>query len=224
MIRVSLAEVAQTVTDGGRGLGLPPGQAAGLGAAAVWLCSMGLNGCQAALCALWQVEQVSRLPEKIDTARTGEHLVFRDDPLAYSALAACDMAVAGASDGPPSESVIDGCDSPLLVLGYAGVAADRCGAPMLLSASGRPLAWTDGSRACVTEGIENLPPSTNASVRSVRETPRIPTGIWTSRAWDGHRPAQMEWDRLKDYAALSRVKSSESSRLTGAGAGSDEPD
>lgn len=225
MSRVSLGEIEQKVIAGGRGVRLPAGQANGLGAAAAWLCSMGLDGCRAALRALGQAGEGALPRAGLDVAVDGTRAVFGAGPLAYRALAACDMVVAGSPEGNPIEAVIKGCDSPLLVLGYAGTASSRSGLPMELLEQGRTVAQTDGESALVDAGLGDGTRPADISVRALPGGMPTPAPPGQRRqAWEGFSPAPETWAGLEGIAALSRVASSEVSRSAGAGAGSDEPD
>ncbi len=225
MSRVSISEIEQKVIAGARGVRLPAGQANGLGAAAAWLCSIGLDGCQAALRALGQVRQDALPRGGLDVVVDGTRAVFGGAPLAYRALAACDMAVAGSPEGDPIEAVIKGCDSPLLLLGYAGTASSRSGLPMELLEQGKTVAQTDGESALVDAGLGDGTRPADISVRALPGGMPAPTPPGQRRrTWEGFSPRPETWAELEGIAALSRVASSEVSRSAGAGAGSDEPD
>ncbi|MEL7115375.1 MAG: DUF3726 domain-containing protein [Pseudomonadota bacterium] len=202
---LSLNEVDGAVRKAALGVGWSYGLAKELGHAAAWLAGRGVDATGAVLAAFnapTRAAQVERVP-------SGWRFVGQ--PVIAAAPSCFDLL----ETAPDRETTFVNTDAPLLLLGYAGVAASANRAEYRLSFGTRVI---EVSARGLTGLTEPLAPSDEItvhradgqSVRDMRKPPSAAVRIDTE---------QTTWAQLMAFAAKSYVPSSTVSRALGAGAG-----
>ncbi len=214
-MKVSLNEVGSIVTKATIGAGWPEGLAEDVGNAAVWLSVKGHDGVSAAASA------IEPLPETL--AAQAEELKggwrFPNARAVSAGPSAFDLLSAGAS-----AVALMTVDSPLLVLGFAGVAADDDGGYGLSEKAGTAVrvyaSKIEGDVSVVSTWrdvvISALPmkPDDGSYVDLRKARPQAdvvePDGVTVD---------PVSWTRMLYLAKLTQVPERSDSRTSGAGAG-----
>ena len=206
MTLFSANETQSMVRKAAHGAGFDIGIAEDLGKAAVWLCVRNIDGTQAVL------RSIANGPSQMFTReREGEYLIFKDLHIASGGPCVVDIAASGEL---PVKIGLSGTDSPILLLGLAGICAGYHGVDIKIAAA-------DGSAAISTDGT---------TIRGQVPPPDGVDLIITCQASDGSvsgaantaTPVTCDdetWNGLSKLAAKTYVPASEASREKGAGAG-----
>lgn len=188
------------------GAGLPVGLAEDIGRAGAWLAAHGYDGIGAVMSAVRDGMSRSVMP-----AKDGRALVFADARIAVCGPSAIDfVAVADAAD----EVRLLNADSPLLLIGFAGIAAASYGLDI-------SLVFSNGGTASVSAGILAL----NGPVPIAGTDVVITCQDTGQTAQSGKPPAsgvvvgEEIWREAEALAVRTYVPSSAASRAKGAGAG-----
>lgn len=225
-LSLSSNELRTVLRKAAVGAGLPLGLAEDLGEAAVWMASVGLAPvpiCLAALEALDRRESgAARYDERARTivGATGGSL-----SACHAAGAVVDLLALEADSDQPRAVALEAVDAPVIVLASLAVGGQAQG--LTLAAEWR--AAGRGHRSAVCAGsdlilVDGDPPDRPADM-TVRLIPaHHPDGDATGRRLspDPARRASvedMDWRRLQVLAVRTFVPESETSRLSGAGAG-----
>lgn len=203
---VSSNELLAAAHKATTGAGYPTGIAEEVSRATVWLCHQGLDGVTASLAG---IEDANVTPPRL---LPGQLIAFGDARAAMHGPSAIDLLVAGAA---PDGIVMYDLDSPLLLVGLAGVAAAS-------HSAGFTLTDEDGKRCVLSPvGFDGDAHLTPAKVHLRATTPQdfTPEGKRESAGRAGIEVDDRLWSRLSEYAARTYVPATEQSRIAGAGAG-----
>lgn len=203
----SINEVEATLTKAALGAGMPVGLAEDASRAGVWLCLHGFDGLGTLLSAI----QTNAGPATPDS--DGQTLVFRDARAAYCGPSAFDSIVAGTVE---RQVKLLGVDVPLLILGFAGVAASTYGIELELADNN----GTWAHLAPDTAQVGNAVPGPGADLTIRRDTTRLepPTAVPVYPTQDIQVDPAL-WRQINEFAGRTYVPASEASRKKGAGAG-----
>ena len=196
-------QIETTIAKAALGKGWPHGLAEECGRAAVWLAARGFDGVGAAL------DAIRPGPAELTVEETPEALIFQDAQAIRSAPSAFDLT---AADTGPKRVVLQGTDQPLLVIGFAGIAARSYGKVFRLRFADDCRAIVDGFEATLAGAI----PLPGAEVAIEAETAEQQT---TALVATDIEIDDRLWHDALIMAAKSYVPSSASSRALGAGAG-----
>ncbi len=201
---LSLNEIETTIRRAATGAGWAYGLAEDAGRAAAWLAGRGLDGVGVALASL------ERGPASVVAARSPAGWHLTGARAAAVGPAGLDLL---AASGPGAGVTLEAVDEPLLLVGFAGVAARARGCDFLLECAGMTVAQISGT------GVEwrGVLPAGAESLRLLHRPGEVSEGAGAATA--GVEVSDALWARALAAAARSYVPASEASRLRGAGAG-----
>jgi len=209
MTLFSANETQSMVRKAAIGMGYDVGVAEDLGKAAAWLCVKSYDGAKTVL------QSISEGPSPIFTRNSaqdseGEYPVFEDLQIATSGPGIVDIA---ASSELPAKIGLQGVNSPLLLLGLAGICAEFYGVDITIAAN-------NGSGVISTDGATirgNIPPEgVDLTLTCQMKNARTAGVTYSETAFTCDDET---WNRLSKLAAKTYVPASEASREKGAGAG-----
>ncbi|MFT5390873.1 MAG: hypothetical protein ACI8PT_001063 [Gammaproteobacteria bacterium] len=215
-MKVAENELYASALKAGRGVHLEEGLCEDFAHAVCWLCAHGLDGAGAGLSVL---ECESKRGTGVAIARYERREVthhFFDAPVHVVTPSALDLMVSQAS----TRAVVHDIDEPLLVVGYAGVAATNVGRAIGLESVHVPTASENGSAVRIdTQGVHGQlwPMVSPQSLRLFFDdaSPARAKEALSSRPV--LEVTQMCWERLQRFAAVTYVAQSAASRVHGAG-------
>lgn len=206
----SLNEIGGALRKAAVGSGYPPGPDADLEAACVWLCARGFDGVGAALTSL-----AAGFEAQAGWQESGSELRFTDAAVGRWGLSPFELLVTTEFE----RAVIERPDSPMLILGFAGVAAASTGAAFALSdGSGPPVVVT--ATGAATGGVV----SERATTVHIELADAVDHGDVPGDVAQGVAVDDADWSRVIELAARTYVPATNESRLRGAGAGLDDND
>ena len=205
MILFSANETQGIVRKAAIGAGYDIGVAEDLGMAAAWLCMRNFDGAKTVL------QSIADGPSQIFTVKSdSEYLIFEDTQIATIGVSVLDIAASGEL---PAKIGLPGTDSPLLLLGLAGICA-------LLYRVDITIAAEDGSAAISTDGTTirgSLPVDGVDLIMTCQPGAPSFTDIEYSANTITTDAATLKI--LSKLAAKTYVPASDASREKGAGAG-----
>lgn len=206
----SLNEIGGAVQKAAVGSGYPAGPAADLAAAAVWLCSRRLDGVGAALATLASgFDAEARRQDGDASIHLSDAAVGRWGSSPFELLATAGF----------ERVVVERPDSPLLLLGFAGIVARSTGVAFALS---------DGSDAPVVVTGSGLTTAgdawAGATTVRIEMADAADDDIAPDEVPRGVDVGDEDWSKANDLAARTYVPATDASRLTGAGADLDDND
>ncbi|GEM_PF-6769478 len=198
-------EILSTVDKAAFASGIPRGQAREIGRAAQWLSAHGIDGVRATLPALKNLTTHCQIPDA-----TGE-IIMADARVARCGLSVMELLFFDASvDG----FELRAADSPVLMLGIAGVSAQAYGKAVGLTFSGGGVVVVQGGQLKMTGQPEFAAGDVRIFCDPVeRDDPVTEAQDGPFETADGH------WQEIAALASRIYVPESESSRNVGAGAG-----
>ena len=204
----SLNEIDIMLKKASKGVGLPVGLAEDIGRAGAWLSARGHDGVRAVLTA---IQGGISLPLPLLPLNDRGIVVFKGARIAVCGPSVIDIL---AGHGSADEVRLINVDSPLLIIGLAGVASQSYGLEMTID-------FGNGSKASVSAGNLVLSGSMPAAGTDLLITCRkfgytTPKGKLEGR---GVVVDEEVWREVEALAARTYVPSSEASRARGAGAG-----
>ncbi len=230
-MHVSLSEVQTTIAKAAVAVGLPLGLGEDAGRAARHMMASGVGSCSAFIDALDAVDTGRSTGFDVDRAVAGD---FGPKPagLRLSAIragpSACDLVAAAArTDIAVRRITLDRIDVPIVILFEAlAASADMDSGPCVAwNAAGgaaiQAVCW-HGALALIQGTLADLlvPHSGEITMHLVAQQPRGPAiTIDPRRQRDGVEIDPATWRRVTAYADRLLVEATETSRLTGAGAG-----
>lgn len=206
----TLYEIETNVRKASVAVGLPFGLAEDCGQAAAWLAVQGYDGVHAAL-------QSIRLGMRKTDYKTNSavEVEFRDAFVTVCGSSAIDLLVSG----DVSTVRLMGADSPLLMIGYAGVSSVHHG-------QGYRVSFSNGSTATVSSNGVSL--SGELPLAACDVTLSRHANIEAATKPTGEKPGLVVkdavWREVMALAAKTYVPESQSSRAGGAGAGMTDND
>ena len=204
----SLNEIDTMLQKASKGAGLPVGLAEDIARAGAWLAARGHDGVRAVLTA---IRGGISLPVPLLPLKDRGIVVFKGACIAVCGPSVIDILT---GDGSTDEVRLINVDSPLLIIGLAGVASQNYGLEMTIG-------FGNGSKASLSSGNLVLSGSMPAAGTDVLITCRK-LGYTTPKARIEGRGVVVDeeiWREVKALAARTYVPSSEASRARGAGAG-----
>lgn len=207
-MRHSLNEIEVTLRKAGVGAGISVGLSEEVGRAAGWLAARQLDGASAGLLAVRGGLSACDL-----TQGEGDCATFNGASVAVAGPSAFDVLAAGAA-----QVRLTGMDSPLLLVGLAGVAAtDRDQSFELHFANGQVIGVSP-------EGASGLEPGALGSDVTVRISASAKPADTVPPNAKGIEVSDTDWQEISALAAKTYVPESDASRDQGAGAGSIDND
>jgi hypothetical protein len=209
-VRHSLNEIELTLRKAAVGAGYPYGLAEDIGQAGAWLCAHGLGGVPACLAAL-EADPGQSQPVVLQD-RTPS---FPDARIGQAGPSAIDLLLSDADNG---EVRLTNIDTPLLLIGLAGVAASA-------GKTGFALRFSNGCTVDIGEGglaVSGTPPEPGADADLARtEIAQTDTAVpdHFEAVAGGFNVGDDLWAEVLSLAARTYVPASEASRARGAGAG-----
>ncbi len=204
-MRHSLNEIEVTLRKATVGSGIPVGLGEDIGRAAAWLSARGLDGAAAGLTAIQ-----SGTEPCLGTVSANGDVSFENARIAFCGPSAVDFLIAG---GKGVTVRLGGVDAPLLMIGFAGVAARLYGVDIKVeSGSGKAVYLTPEGALGTPEG--DLSSDLVLSLESSDQ----PGGAGAASAAGIDVDAAV-WNQIAALAQKTYVPESEASRLQGAGAG-----
>lgn len=209
----SANEVGAMLKKAAVGLGFPVGLAADVAAAGVWLSTQGLDGVEAVLAGIGK----GFVP---DFGWDADGPVIH---LCEAAIGRCGVSLFELlATGEIEVAVVEDADSPLLLIGLAGVVARATGVGFELSAGiGSPIAVT----ANAVRSPEELGGSlTGRLIRIVAADGAGGEALADTAPIVGIEVAEPQWSLVSELAARTNVPATDLSRRAGAGALLDDND
>lgn len=204
-MRVSFNEIETTLRKAAIGAGFPVGLAEDCASAAAWLVGQGHDGVESVLEAVRDEMQKQAMPSAI-----GNAWVFPDAGIAMCGPSAIDLLMAAACQ----EVRLLKADSPLMMIGLAGVAAGNYGREFSLENDAGCSVQISAGGMSLTGALPS--PGANLSL-TCREDSRV--GMRTPALLQGAIVDDRVWREALALAARTYVPSSTASRAAGAGAG-----
>jgi len=205
-VRHSLNEIEMVLRKAAAGCDFPHGLAEDIGRAGAWLCARGLDGLGAGLAGV-----MAGRAEPGGMHYDAREKAFSDARVAWCGPSAVDLVLC-AEEGDMIR--LTGIDVPLLLVGFAGLAALETGISLRFSNGCAVLAGPGGldmRGAMPSAGVDATLALTDAPerFRPLGETPLL----------DGIDVDPTLWAEALALAARTYVPASDASRATGAGAG-----
>ena len=197
-------ELEMTLRKAVIGAGFTVGTAVEAARAGLWLCRHDCDGAGAVLAG------VGRPPATPTCAQTAAGWLFAKTQAVVAGAAALDHVLA---DAGGAAVVCDDIDVPLLLIGFAGDAAERTGRTLAVDCEGRSLV---------------ISPRMAHAVAAAWAGEKRMTLRCAEATQDGEAPGEplsrisvngQTWREILDLAARTYVPASDASRLHGAGAG-----
>ena len=205
VMRCSANELKTVISRAARAYGLPFGVAADIGAAGVWLTRCGHDGVSAVFAGLDGVAAGGGKP-----ALLNDSLDMRDAPVAVYGAAALDCLAARVAVRAEWCAI----DAPLLLLGFAALAAVAYDLPLCLSTDTGDVRVVPGAAVCPSTPLSL---ARYATVTPLEETalPAVDADFWIGdiAVCDKH------WEKLSMLAKHTYVANDAQTRATAAGAG-----
>ena len=210
-MNLSLNEVENLVRKAARGVGLDPGRADDVAAAAAMLASHPVP-----VCAILHRALSSGVGEPLTLAQDGTRAACHATSTAYVGPSALDLLIARPAG---FEIALDAVDEPLLMMALAVVASRRYGVGLLVETENGAIAIEHGRRTDLTS-LANARAIQLVLRRSARPAGRKtqPHTAFASR-YDPAKVSDTGLAALESLACRTYVPASVSSRLQGAGAG-----
>lgn len=200
-ITLSRNEISLGLRKAAIGAGWPLGAAEEIGRAAVWLSARGHDGVAAALAAL------AAPPSTAAIEHSAQGLVIAKARAAAAGPSVFDVLAAHAAE----RIVLRHVDAPLLLVGFAGVAASDYGGGFMVSTP-------EGAQVAVSAaGAAFSGPALSADQILVEPLATPPVSEWPAVVACAVDPSL--WERVLTLAARTYVPTSDASRRRGAGAG-----
>lgn len=215
----SLNEVAGALRKAAVGSGYPPGPAADLAAATVWLCARRLDGVGAALASLASGYDADARWQEDDS-----DLRFTDAAVGRWGSSPFELLVAAETE----RVVVERPDSPLLLMGFAGTVARSTGAAFALSDGTDAPVVVTGAGAETDRVVPDRATTVHIEIaRAVDhhdDHHHVDHGVAPDDVARGVEVSAEHWSAVIDLAARTYVPATNESRMSGAGAGLDDND
>ncbi|MGB5708639.1 MAG: DUF3726 domain-containing protein [Arenicellales bacterium] len=230
-MHLSLNQVEHTARKAVRGAGLLWGLAEDAGRAVRWLEAVDLHGASKLVSLLQKIDHSQLVPLKIVQqnghwkAQSGKASPLIVGPSIADCANAGSLGAAGNQEIYDDRILaIENIAYPLLVAGFAGVAATQCDRWIRLT-------WGEVKVYCCPDGLgfsgnrkELDAESTGKLEVQLLEPDEVVMHVFWPLSHDACSLRKADWEALESYAHLTYVEASAASRIAGAGAGLNDND
>lgn len=223
----SLNQVEHTARKAVRGVGLSWGLAEDAGRATRWSQAGGLDGVGALVALLSQIPQDITVSDSVIRTPDGWRITSPTGCL-LAAAAVADGVIAGSldpeQDGLVETILLQAVPAPVILIGFAGVAATQSGRPIWLRWPGISVQCEINTIAADRE-LSVLRAARDVDVQvSLKPFAQGESLDTVKLKYGASNVDDSDWKRLEAWASRTYVPATEQSRLSGAGAGVSDND